>query len=140
MAKKEKKDTLELAEKRSLIYWILMSLVIIVLMWSPFQKGLFNGNSYSFERPIYTALIWSSLILLLISIYFFFVWKWKTNRDALTVLVLLLPLTYLISLIQAASQYYATNMVYIQMIYASFFIIGAYFTKNKIGKIGRAHV
>ncbi|MGO4496261.1 O-antigen ligase family protein [Paenibacillus sp. 2RAB27] len=133
MYKKEKVITEIMAERKSVIYWLLMSFVIIFMVWAPFQKALFNGNNYEFERPIYTSLIWSSAIMFLISIYFFFNWKWKSNKDALSILVLFLPLTYLISLIPAASQYSATTMFYIQTIYITFFLIGTYLAKNKLG-------
>jgi hypothetical protein len=133
MAKKEKLDTSVQAERKSIIYWLLMGIVIVFLVWAPFQKALFNGNTYEFERPIYSSLIWSSMIMFLISIYFFFFWKWKSNKDALSVFALLIPLTYLISLIPAASHYYATNMIYIQIMYAAFFIMGIYLAKNKLG-------
>jgi O-antigen ligase len=33
----------------------------------------------------------------------------------------------------AASHYLATNMIYIQMLYATFFILGVFLTKNKLG-------
>ncbi|MNI04047.1 O-Antigen ligase [compost metagenome] len=133
MYKKEKLAPEIVAEKTSVIYWSVMSFVVLFLFWSPFHKALFNGNSYEFERPIYSSLVWSSIILFLLAIYFFFIWKLKTNRDALSVVVLLLPLTYLISLIPAASSYYASNMLYIQLIYAFFFIAGAYLAKNRLG-------
>jgi hypothetical protein len=122
-----------LNEKNSLIYWCLMVIVILFLLWSPFQKALFNGNSADFEGAIYSAFIWCSISLLLISIYFFFNWKWKTNKDVLSVAVFLLPVTFLISMGSAASHYYAANMVYIQIMYASIFLAGAYLLKNKLG-------
>ncbi|MBP1991152.1 O-antigen ligase family protein [Paenibacillus eucommiae] len=133
MVKKEKLDASALAEKSSLIYWLLISFVVMFLFWSPFKRALFNGNSYSFERSVYSSFIWSSIILLLVAVFFFYVWKWQTQRDALTVIVWLLPISYIISLITAVSHYYAMNMVYIQIMYACFFIVGIYLAKNKQG-------
>jgi hypothetical protein len=44
------------------------------------------------------------------------VFKLKEQKDVLTILVMLMPLTYVISLSNAASHYLATNMFYIQML------------------------
>ncbi|NEW07073.1 O-antigen ligase domain-containing protein [Paenibacillus sp. SYP-B3998] len=120
-------------EKSSVIFWILIGFVGLFMFWAPFQRALFNGGSYDFERSIYSASVWSSIILLLIAILAFFVYKLKEQKDVLTILVLLMPLTYIISLANAASHYLATNMVYIQMLYATFFILGVFLTKNKLG-------
>lgn len=133
MIKKEKVDPSVLAERKSIVYWVLIGFVLVFMFWSPFQKALFNGNTIDFERPIYSSLVWSSIILFLISVYFFFVWKWKNHRDTLSVAVLLLPLTYLVALIPAASSYSATNMLYIQIMYAAFFMLGSYLAKNPLG-------
>lgn len=120
-------------EKSSVIFWILVVFAGLFMFWAPFQRALFNGGTYDFERTIYSASVWSSIILLLIAILAFFVFKLKEQKDVLTILVLLMPLTYVISLSNAASHYLATNMVYIQMLYATFFILGVFLTKNKLG-------
>jgi hypothetical protein len=122
-------------EKSSVIFWLLVVITGLFMFWAPFQRALFNGGTFDFERPIYSASVWSSIILLLISILAFFVFKLKEKKDVLTILVFMMPLTYVISLSNAASHYLATNMVYIQMLYATFFILGVFLTKNKIGTI-----
>ncbi|MDQ0890941.1 O-antigen ligase [Paenibacillus sp. V4I9] len=120
-------------EKSSVIFWILVVFTGLFMFWAPFQRALFNGGTYDFERTIYSASVWSSIILLLIAILAFFLFKLKEQKDVLTILVLLMPLTYVISLSNSASHYLATNMVYIQMLYATFFILGVFLTKNKLG-------
>ncbi|MEC0227939.1 O-antigen ligase family protein [Paenibacillus alba] len=120
-------------EKSSIIFWFLVVFTGLFLFWAPFQRALFNGGTYDFERSIYSASVWSSIILLLIAILAFFVFKLNEQKDVLTILVLLMPLTYVISLSNSASHYLATNMVYIQMLYATFFILGVFLTKNKLG-------
>ncbi|NEW09314.1 O-antigen ligase domain-containing protein [Paenibacillus sp. SYP-B3998] len=127
------KDAAAEVEKKSVIYWLIIGLLVFFLFWAPFQKGLFNGNSFDFERPIYSSVIWSSIFLFMLSIHLFFIWKLRDHRDTLCFLVLLIPLTYLISLIHAASQHYAVNMLYIQMIYITFFILGSFLMRNKLG-------
>ncbi|MFD0697763.1 O-antigen ligase family protein [Paenibacillus sp. GCM10027628] len=120
-------------EKSSVIFWLLIGFVGLFMFWAPFQRGLFNGGTYDFERSIYSASVWSSIILLLIAIFAFFVYKLKEQKDVLTILVVIMPLTYVISLSNAASHYLATNMIYIQMLYTTFFILGVFLTKNKLG-------
>jgi hypothetical protein len=120
-------------EKSSVIFWFLVVFTGLFMFWAPFQRALFNGGTYDFERTIYSASVWSSIILLLIAILTFFVFKLKEQKDVLTILILLMPLTYVISLSNSASHYLATNMVYIQMLYATFFILGVFLTKNKLG-------
>jgi O-antigen ligase len=120
-------------EKSSIIFWVLHVFVVAFLFWAPFQRALFNGGTSDFERPIYSGLVWTALILFLTAIFSFFVFRVQNQKDVLTALVLLMPLTYTISLAAAASHYLATNMVYIQLLYAAFFILGVFLTKNKIG-------
>ncbi|NOV00279.1 O-antigen ligase family protein [Paenibacillus planticolens] len=120
-------------EKSSVIFWFLVVFTGLFMFWAPFQRALFNGGTYEFERSIYSASVWSSIIMLLIAILAFFVFKLKEQKDVLTILVLIMPLTYVISLSNSASHYLATNMVYIQMLYATFFILGVFLTKNKLG-------
>ncbi|OCT11561.1 hypothetical protein A8709_05435 [Paenibacillus pectinilyticus] len=122
-------------EKSSVIFWVLVVLTGLFMFWAPFQRALFNGGTIDFERSIYSASVWSSIILLLIAILAFFVFKLQEKKDVLTILVFMMPLTYIISLSNAASHYLATNMVYIQMLYATFFILGVFLTRNKIGTV-----
>ncbi|MEW9699985.1 O-antigen ligase family protein [Paenibacillus sp. SI8] len=120
-------------EKSSVIFWVLAIFTGLFMFWAPFQRALFNAGNFDFERSIYSASAWSSIILLLIAILAFFVYKLKEQKDVMTILVMLMPLTYVVSLSNAASHYMATNMVYIQMLYATFFILGVFLTKNKLG-------
>ncbi|PZE20822.1 O-antigen ligase family protein [Paenibacillus xerothermodurans] len=120
-------------ERNSILFWLLTGFVTLFLFWAPFQKALFNGNTFEFERNIYTSLVWGFIALVVASLYLFYHWKLQDHRDLLSILVWLLPLTYLISKISAASQYYATNMLYIQILYAVFFILGIYLCRGSIG-------
>lgn len=120
-------------DKSSVIFWVLAVFTGLFMFWAPFQRALFNGGTVEFERSIYSASVWSSIILLLVAILAFFVFKLQEKKDLLTILVFMMPLTYVISLSNSASHYLATNMVYIQMLYATFFILGVFLTKNKLG-------
>ncbi|WP_018758697.1 O-antigen ligase family protein [Paenibacillus terrigena] len=117
-------------QENPLIYWILMGVFVLFLLWSPLWAALFNGQQIAFERPLYEAVRWVSIIMLVLGIYLFKNWKPKDLKDWYAILIFALPLTYLISLIPAASHYQALNMVYIYLIYAVIFVIGLYFTRK----------
>jgi hypothetical protein len=120
-------------EKKSIIFWLLISFVTLFLFWAPFQKALFNGNTVDFERPIYSALVWISIIMFLLAIYFIYSWSLITFRDVMSIFVWLLPICYLLSTFSSASSYFSANMLYIEIMYTSFFILGSYLSRNKIG-------
>lgn len=120
-------------EKSSALFWVLIVGLILFLAWTPFQTALFNGQQLTFEKPIFWASILSCLLLLLWIAHSFKNIQLKDQRDWLAVAVLLLPLTYLISLISAASQVLAMNMVIINCIYATMFVIGLYTLRDKLG-------
>ncbi|MFD0615924.1 O-antigen ligase family protein [Paenibacillus sp. GCM10027629] len=117
-------------QENPLIYWILMGVFVFFLLWSPLWAALFNGQQVPFERPLYEAMRWVSIIMLVLGIYLFKNWKPKDMKDWYALLIFALPLTYLIALIPAASHYQALNMVYIYLIYAVIFNVGLYFTRN----------
>ncbi|MDO7908848.1 O-antigen ligase family protein [Paenibacillus sp. JX-17] len=118
-------------EKRPAILWVLLIGMIGFLLWSPFQVALFNGQLLDFEKAIYTALIISCLLLFVWMAAFFKDIRLSGQRDWLLVAVLLLPLTYLLSLATAASHYLAMNMVLIQAMYAFLFMISLYLLQDR---------
>jgi tetratricopeptide (TPR) repeat protein len=119
--------------RNSFIFYALSCFIILFFIWAPFQKALFNGNSFDFERPIYSALLWSFLALFLLSLQMFNQWRGKYLSDLMAVFIWLIPLTYVISLTSAGSVTYASNMILIQSMYTSFFLIGLYISKNNKG-------
>ncbi|MEF3313267.1 O-antigen ligase family protein [Paenibacillus sp. GYB004] len=134
-AKQRQRNT----EETSIFYWLTVFFVVAFLFFSSFQTALFNGESNqlfavnSFESPIFSALLWSSFILIFIAIYFFSNWKLKDRTDLLSIGVWLIPLTYVISSFTAASDHLSTKMIFLQIMYSSFFVIGIYLNKNQLG-------
>ncbi|MGO4788191.1 O-antigen ligase family protein [Paenibacillus sp. 2KB_20] len=120
-------------EARSALFWVLISGIILFLAWTPFQTALFNGQELQFEKPIFWAAILATLLLFLWIAQFYKSIQLKDERDWLAVGVLLLPLTYILSLISAASHSLAMNMIIINCIYAIMFIIGLYVLRDKLG-------
>lgn len=124
---------LPVQEKPSVLFWLIGVIVLGFLFIAPFFKGLFNGNSHVFDGPINIALVMGSILLLLLSIYLFTTWKIQDNRNEMALFIWLIPLTYVISSFAAASAHAATNAIFIQMLYATFFVAGIYLSKQKTG-------
>lgn len=114
------------------LLWVLLVSIVLYLAWSPFQVAIFNGQSIQFEQPIF----WASAMACVI----FFVWianyykriKLENQRDWMAIWVLLLPITYVLSLFGAASHSLAMNMVIIQSTYAVMFIVGLFLLRDKL--------
>lgn len=117
--------------QRSLLEWLLVGGLVLFLIWAPFQIALFNGQMLNFEKPLYWAVLISTLLMFLWIANYYKEIKLETQRDWLLVAVLLLPLTYVLSLISAASEYLAMNMILIQCIYAVIFAISVVILQNK---------
>ncbi|WP_238651037.1 O-antigen ligase family protein [Paenibacillus piscarius] len=118
-------------EKISCYIWALAIAFIVFLVWAPFQVGLFNGQQIDFEKPIYLSSLFSSLLLLGWVGLYFTKFKLEGQRDLLAVASLLLPATYALSLIGAASRYMAMNLLFVQSMYAAVFIIALYLLQQK---------
>ncbi|WP_270619452.1 O-antigen ligase family protein [Paenibacillus macerans] len=117
-------------EKLPAALWVLIIGLIAFLVWAPFQAGVFNGLVLNFEQPIYWSVLVGSVLLLAWAAASFKSIKLEDQRDWTALLVLLIPITYIIALISAASQYFASNMVLIQSLYAFMFIMGLYLLQN----------
>ncbi|AFC27512.1 O-antigen polymerase [Paenibacillus mucilaginosus 3016] len=120
-------------EKSSIVFWLLSTITVVFLFWSPFQRGLFNGNNFDFEAPIYSSFVWSSIIIILLSIFLYFQWSLQRLSDIAAVWIWAIPATYYISSFSAASTNFAMNMVYIQLVYATFFLTAYYLAKTELG-------
>ncbi|WP_334072106.1 O-antigen ligase family protein [Paenibacillus sp. A14] len=111
--------------------WVLLIGLIAFLVWAPFQAGVFNGLALNFEKPMFWSVFIGSLLMLAWVAAYFKQIKLNEQRDWLAVWVLLIPITYCLALISAASHYFAMNMVLIQCLYAMVFIIGLYLLQNR---------
>ncbi|WP_281890081.1 O-antigen ligase family protein [Paenibacillus sp. YYML68] len=128
-----KKEQNSSVNANSILFWTLLAITSILMFWAPFQKGLFNGNFTSFEGPIYSSLVWTSILFILLSFLLFYHWKISTQADLLTIAIWLLPLSYLISAMGAASASLAFNLFYIQLIYVAFFLLAYYISHKEAG-------
>ncbi|WP_336762298.1 O-antigen ligase family protein [Paenibacillus sp. USHLN196] len=114
----------------SSMQWTLTIGLILFLLWSAFQVALFNGQLLQFEGPIYWAVTITTLLFIIWAAVYFKQIKLETQQDWLKIAVTLLPLTYVLSLLSAASHYLAINMILIQCIYAMIFVMTMYLLKN----------
>ncbi len=120
-------------ETHSILFWCMLIITGIFLLWAPYQRALFNGLGSDFDRAIITSFIWGAILLFIVAVYSFFNFKYRTYKDFLTIAVWLVPLSYLISVIGAASGHFAVNSVYIHITYAIFFILGVIIASNRMG-------
>ncbi|MBR2566748.1 MAG: O-antigen ligase family protein [Paenibacillus sp.] len=128
--KQKKTSSKATANSASTLLWSLSIGLILFLLWSAFQVALFNGQLLQFEAPIYWAVAITTLLFILWVAIYFKQMKLETQQDWLKVAVIMLPLTYVLSLVNAASGYLATNMVLIQCIYAMIFVMTMYVLQN----------
>ncbi|MGO4733224.1 O-antigen ligase family protein [Paenibacillus sp. 2KB_22] len=111
--------------------WTLSIVLILFLLWSSFQVALFNGQLLQFEGPIYWALMITTFLFIIWTLVYYKTITLDSQRDWLKLVVILLPITYMLSLINAASNYLAVNMILIQCIYAMLFVMTMYLLQNK---------
>jgi O-antigen ligase len=121
------------SDNQSMTLWGALGIVVIFLFWAPFQRGLFNGYTSDFDSPIISSYVWTSILMVLLAVFLYFQWKLKDHKDVMALAVWLLPLSYLLSSFNAASGYFSTNMIYLHIMYALFFVIGVYLTRNPLG-------
>ncbi|CAH1194541.1 hypothetical protein PAECIP111892_01705 [Paenibacillus auburnensis] len=112
--------------------WVLIIGFILFLVWAPFQVGLFNGQQADFEKPIYISTVIGSLMLIVWAVFYYKKFRFEDQRDLVALCVLLLPLTYFLSLFTAVSHYMAVNMLLIQSMYAALFIVFLYLLRQKL--------
>ncbi|WNQ10432.1 O-antigen ligase family protein [Paenibacillus aurantius] len=117
----------------SLILWIICICTIFFLFTAPFYKGLFVGLNITFDGPLFSFMIVSSLLLLLLSIYLLFHTNLIDKKEQLgLVFVWVLPILYFVSSINSASPYSAENIFNLNVTYSIFFLIGLFLYKNTL--------
>lgn len=113
------------SDKTSLLSWTLCLFTITFLVFAAFQRAAFNGGQYTFERPIYSLLVWGSIAIAIVGVKFFTEWQAQSWKNLLQAAVWLIPISYALSLFQAASHHFAVNMLLISCLYALAFLIGS---------------
>jgi len=118
-------------DKPSFINWLQTIMVMLFLIIAPFYFALFNGYDIYYEHSIYFSVLWASIILLIVSVRLFKGWQLSNSRDWLSIIIWLIPLTYAVSMSNAASPHLSLNMLYLNVMCAAFFVFGAYYAVNR---------
>ncbi|MCU6709193.1 O-antigen ligase family protein [Paenibacillus sp. J5C_2022] len=108
------------------LWWLGAIGLALFFVIFPYDRGLFNGYESSFEPPIYKSAIYIFILSFLPLIYLIRNWKISSHTGILSIAVMLIPLIYWISSMQAVSDYYADFMVMIYGMFALLFISGLY--------------
>ena len=130
-----------------------VSLLTCFLLIYPFHKGLFVSSVFTFEGPLYGAMIFLSLTFAVFAALHMnrFVqpsiahsegkrklWtSWMNNpvlRQLSPLAVLLLPLSYLLSTLNAASRHSAIISFLIWLVYALVFLMAYYLARDAWGR------
>lgn len=129
-SKKSKNAKQPLTAEAPLLSWIGALGVALFLVIFPFDRALFNGYEFSFDEPIYNAIIYSIFLLILIGIYVLKKWELNSYHGVMSIAIAMLPVVYLLASFQAVSSYYAKFMVLIAFLLATFFLAGLYFGEH----------
>ncbi|MFC4303473.1 O-antigen ligase family protein [Cohnella boryungensis] len=120
--------------------FILILAVSLLLILFSFKKALFNGDQASFELPIYAWLICIALLFATTLIGSFYKPAIYKERAGIThLIVYLIPLSYGISMITAASSHYSTSAFLIHIGYAACFVISVIISSYVKGISGLVH-
>lgn len=110
--------------------WTLFGLLSLILVWAPFQFALFNGQLSNFELKIYVTVLFVSMMMVICAWHIIRTKALTSNQSFLMLAIFLLPVSYSISLINAASNYLAVNMLLIQFVYVAVFIASIYLSQS----------
>lgn len=128
--KSKKSPNLPSSQDQSILLWFIISTVILLIFFAAYHTALFNGYSAQYDKTIFVALLITSFIFILLVVCFFFNWELQDNRDLLSMYIWLVPLTFWISSLFAASSELAQNMTIIHVMYSVLFMAGAHVSRN----------
>lgn len=106
-------------------------LILSFLTISSFNQALFNGGTeVFFQAPIYGAFVFSSVLLFFTGLYLFNRFEFQNIDHFVSVLLWLIPISYMISYVSTVTTYNAGNSVFIQISYIIFFISALFIAKQ----------
>ncbi|MGG0814135.1 O-antigen ligase family protein [Paenibacillus alvei] len=112
--------------------WLLLGVIILFLLWSTFKVALFNGQMAEFDQPIYVAALFSAIIAMIAIAVGWKQFNWSSRKDKLSLFVFLLPASFALSMITAASNYLAVNMLIIMLMYGIFFVASSIIAQDSV--------
>ncbi|SDS94719.1 O-antigen ligase [Paenibacillaceae bacterium GAS479] len=126
--KKEESDV-------SLLKWAAILMASIFFLIYTFKAGLFNGYDFGFEKKLIGASIYSLVFVLIMAAHLFKVWNTNSWKAILSIAVWLLPISYAISSIGAASNNTANIMTMVSCLLAAFFVFGLYYNDTRYTRV-----
>ncbi|WP_127579938.1 O-antigen ligase family protein [Paenibacillus koleovorans] len=102
-----------------------------LLFIAPFYRALFNGNTVEFFKPQYITYMIGAILLVFVAIRLYKGWTFNLRDTSLDVYIWLVPFSYFLSSLQAASKYLAMNMVLISTMCAVIFLVGKYYSHKR---------
>lgn len=111
---------------------LLLGVVITFLMWATFKVALFNGQTVIFERPICAAVLFTAVMAMIAIVAGWNLFEWPSRKDGLSLWVFLLPASFALSMLTAASQHLAINMLLIMLMYSIFFTASSILTQDGV--------
>ncbi|WP_179136115.1 O-antigen ligase [Paenibacillus sp. 32352] len=129
-------------ERSTVMYGLFFSFVTAYLLFVPYLTGLFLSariegdpkSNIAYEVPIQGTLLLASFILLLIAIYAVkYRVQWRDHSLSLG-LAWLMPISAVLSYIQAVSVHYAFLLIQVQVFYAMMFLLGLVITMHASGR------
>lgn len=122
-------------EKKSILFWCMMTIIMLIFFISPFSRGLFNGYSTAFDTAIMT---FQCVLFGLGVVFAFYLARRNPNSlrsDATHWVIWILPIMYLIAaLTNPASSYQSFQAVNIQLGYSLALVIGLYLSRTIFSK------
>jgi len=110
----------------SMSHWAMIIGLAIYFIFFPYNQGLFNSFTYSFEPAIYEAMLYIFALFMLMVLLLVKSWKINYAPALYTVGALMLPIIYWLSSFQAVAYHNAELMTMISFALSIFFIFGLY--------------
>lgn len=130
----ERLGRLEMLDKKSILFWSNMLVLMLFMVITPFSRGLFNGSSFSFDSPIQTTTLLGCFYTMFLAFSLFVRERnWKIAQEWVGLLGLFFPFCYLIAAIPSVFLYGAWNSVYIHFMASVFFLVGIHFARSRLG-------
>lgn len=129
-------------DHRSVVFWLIVTMVAGFLFIAPFYHGLFNGNNVAisgdgitFAAPLNVAFLFAAFLLLVLCVRFLSL-KRDVSINWLSISVVwLVPLSFAIAYFaQPASKQLAVQSIYLHFFYAVCFISAVYLASSNIGR------
>jgi len=106
----------------SITRWAVLFGVSIFFLFLPYQDGLFNSFTYSFEMPLYEAMLFVFSVFLVALAFIARRLKYDNIEFIFSIGMLLMPFLYWLSSFQAVSYHNAILMVFVYGLYSVFFL------------------